>query len=419
MVVDMHGGVSRPEHLTHAELAEMKELWGEQAEKDGWILAFPAGQTGAVWWDPVGSGMVLGILRETKRTYDVDEDQVFATGFSDGGSGSWFLAAAHPTPFAGFIPLNGHPGVAGMGGVPIYARNFLNKPIYAVNTDLDSLYPSAALKPTFDAIRALGAPLVWREITGFRHEPGYLPAERPAILKWMDGARRVADPKVVTWEGIDGAPSRVHWLRVTKVTGGSGVEPFADVNPKLTESRVRIGVMIDQAFAGPGARITGVSDGSIAQTMDLRAGDVIVGIDGADVANFAGLRGLLGKKTFGQDLAVRVLRGAETVEKTSKIPDAKSEPSFDRPKPHGSIRAAVTGNRIDVTSLGVGAFDIHLSPRLVDLAKPVEVVVNGAPAHSGVVAADLRFMLEQALADEDRSLVYRARISVSVPAPPK
>lgn len=421
MVIEMHGGVSRPQTLTHAELAEMKESWGEQAEKDGWILAFPAGQTGATWWDPVGSGMVLSILRETKRTYDVDEDAVFATGFSDGGSGSWFLAAAHPTPFAGFIPLNGHPSVAGAGGVPVYLRNFLNRPVYAINTDQDSLYPSAALKPIFDAMKALGAPLVWHEVTGFGHDPSYIPQERPAILKWMDGVRRETDPKVVTWEGIDGAPSRVGWLRVAKVTGGSGVAPFAYVNPVLTDTRVRIGVAVDREFAGPGVRLTGVSAGSPAKDMDLRGGDVIVAIDGAEVADFAGLRRALAKKTFGDEIAVRAKRGEETIERKGRIPPAKSEPAFERDKPHGSLRAEAKGNRIEVTCLGIGSFDLFLSPRLVDLGKPVEVVVNGRAAFSGVVKPDLRFLLEQALADEDRSLVYRARLTVEVPAasPPR
>jgi len=47
------------------------------------------------------------------------------------------------------------------------------------------------------------------------------------------------------------------------------------------------------------------------------------------------------------------------------------------------------------------------------------VRVNGALAFTGIVKPDLRFMLEQALADEDRSIVYRARLSIDVPAPPK
>ena len=85
------------------------------------------------------------------------------------------------------------------------------------------------------------------------------------------------------------------------------------------------------------------------------------------------------------------------------------------------IRAEVKDGRIDVTCLGIGAFELYLAPRLVDLAKPVEVRVNGAAAFTGIVKTDLRFMLEQALADEDRSLVYRARLSIDVPAstPPK
>lgn len=413
MVVDLHGGVSRPRTLTHDELSRMAYAWGAAAAEDAWILAIPAGETGAVWWDPVGSGTVLSILRETKRTYHVDEDRVFATGFSDGASGSWFLAAAHPTPFAGFVPLSGHVGVAGAGGTQIHLRSLLNKPVYATNTDLDSLYPSAGLRPVMEALQALGAPLVWRDIAGFRHDPTYLESERPAILRWMSGVRRDPDPKVVWWEGADGAPSRVHWLRVTRVAGGSGREPFPDVNPALTETRVRIGFAADQGFAGPGVRVDSVQEGSLGASMGLARGDVITALDGTEVEDFAGLRTLLGRKRFGDELTVRWTRGAETTEKSARIPAARSEPAFDRTKPWGTIRAEAKGQRIEVTCLGIAAFDLLLSPRLVDLAKPFEVTVNGKPVHSGTVAADLRFLLGQWAEDEDRSLVYRAKLSLA------
>ncbi len=413
MVVDLHGGVSRPEHLSYEDLEEMKFGWGDEAEKSGWILALPTGQTGAVWWDAVGSGMVLDIVRETKRAYDVDDDAVFATGFSDGGSGSWFLGVAHPTPFAGFIPLNGHVSVAGASGTQIHLRNLMNRPVYAVNTDLDSLYPSAGLKPIMDAVTALGAPLVWRDIAGFRHEPTYLATERPAIVEWMNGARRDPAPKVIWWEGADRSPSRVDWLRVTKVAGGSGKEPFPDVNPKLTETRVRIGVMIDQAFAGPGVRVESAAQGSVAEEIGLAKGDVVDAIDGSLVKDFAGLRRILGAKKFGDDVAVKWKRGAESMEKKATIPAAKSEPAFDRKSPWATIRAEAKGNRIEVSCLGIASFDVLLSPRLVDLSKPVDVIVNGKSAFSGVVQTDLRFLLEQWASDEDRSIVYRARLSVS------
>ena len=412
----MHGGVSRPKSLTHEELLEMKFFWGAEAEEKEWFLALPAGDAEATWWNADGAAMVLRILEETRRTYNVDEDAVFATGFSDGGSGAFHLAAAHATPFAGFIPLNGHPAVAGMGGVPLFLRNLLNRPLYAVNTTDDSLYPSATLQPIFDAMKSLGVPLVWRVVPDFGHDPSYLPQEKPAILQWMDRTRRDPHPRVLWWEGVEGAPRRVCWLVVLSVPGGSGKEPFPDGNPELRDTRVRLGVRLDEGFPGPGARIAGVVDGSLAKEMGLREGDLLLALDGAEAGDARAVRAALGKKAFGQDLVVRFRRGEETLEKAAKIPEAKIRTAFERGRPWGSLRAEAKGNRIEVACLGVGSFELLLSPRLVDLGKPVEVVVNGAPAFSGPVAPDLRFLLEQALADGDRSLVYGARIAVAVPA---
>ncbi len=414
MVIDMHGGVSRPKTLTHAELEQMKFFWGQEAEEREWILALPAGDSAATWWNATGAGMVLRVLRDVRETWNVDEDAVFATGFSDGGSGALHLAFARATPFAGFIPLNGHPGVAGMGGVPVFLRNALHRPMYAVSTAEDSLYPSATMKPIFDAMKGLGAPLVWRDIPGFRHDPSYLPQERPAILKWMDGVRRDPAPKVVWWEGIQGSPGRIDWVTVTAVSGGSGKEPFPDANPELRETRVRLGVALDEAFAGPGARITSVVENSLAMLMDLKEGDVLLAVDGAELAGAMALRGILGKKAYGDPILLKFRRGDDVLEKGMKIPEATPRKAFDRDRPWGTLRAEAKGNRIEVACLGIGSFEVALSPRLVDLGKPVEIVVNGAKAFSGTVVPDLRYMLEKAVEDGDRSAVWWAKVPVKV-----
>lgn len=418
-VLEMHGGVSRPKHLTHEELEEGAGVWSETAEKNEWFLALPAGEQGCVWWDNIGSGMVLDIVRATRREYHVDADATFASGFSDGGSGTWYLAAAHPTPFAGFVPLSGHASVAGMGGLQIHLRNYVNKPIWAANADLDGLYPSAGLKPMFDALATLGAPTVWRDVKGFGHDPRYVAAEAPAILEWMSNVRRDTAPKSLTWEGAAGAPARIDWLRVTKVTGGSGAAPFPDVNPALTETRIRIGVQVDQQFVGEGVSVTDTVDGSIAKEMKITAGDVVVGIDDKPVKSFADLRRALAAKKPGDGIVVKWLRYGAAMEAKATLPAARSEPAFGRTKPFGTIRADVKDNTFTVTSAGIGSFELLLSPRIVDMTKPVTVTVNGAPAFSGVVAADASFMLSQAAEDDDPSLVYHASLAVSVPAAPK
>jgi hypothetical protein len=45
------------------------------------------------------------------------------------------------------------------------------------------------------------------------------------------------------------------------------------------------------------------------------------------------------------------------------------------------------------------------------------VTVDGREAFRGIVPPDLPFLLERAAADDDRTMLYLARLPVKVPAP--
>jgi poly(3-hydroxybutyrate) depolymerase len=416
LVVDLHGGVSRPAPLAHDELEQMKFFRGDDAEERGYLLAIPTGETKAEWWTEVGASTVLGVVAAAKREWNVDEDLVFATGFSDGASGAYYLALAHPTPFAGFVALSGHLAVAQAGGLEVHLGNLRNKPVYAVNTDLDSLYPAAALKPLVDAVAGLGAPFTWREVKGFAHDPSYLETERAAIGAWEQGVRRDPHPATVRWQGAPGAPSRVHGLGSVTVAAVGGAVPAASPNPLLPPGRVRLGVELDPAFEGPGVRIAKVVDGSVAAKAGIAAGDVLVGFDGADVEDARALRRALSKKSAGDAARLRLRRGAEEVEKTATFPAEGPEPAFRRGPLHGSLEVTRSGNAFAATASNVSAFELRLGVGTVDLSAPVVVTVNGAEAFRGVVAPDVAFLLEAAAEDDDRTMLYAARIPVKVPA---
>ncbi|MEN8152080.1 MAG: PDZ domain-containing protein, partial [Planctomycetota bacterium] len=409
MVVDMHGGVSRPKALTHAELGEMKFFWGAPAEKGGWILALPAGQKGAEWWTEVGAGNVLSILRETKRCYNVNEDLVFATGFSDGGSGSFYMALAHPTPFAGFIPLSGHVGVARLGGLQVHLKNLQNKPLYITNTEKDSLYPSAGVKPLIDAMKRLAVDVVWRDIPEFTHNPMYLPDERPKILDWMREFRRDPHPTFAAWEGAAGAPCRVHWLTDVKVGGEGSDDVFPDVNPMLTSTRIQLGITVDQAFAGPGAKVDTVAEESAAEEAALKPGDVIVTMDGAEIGGLGELRTAIRKKKPGDAFTLVVQREGKNLDLSGTFPKPQPRPAFPREAPFGTVDVRRHGQVFAAKTNRVTSFALLLSPDFVDFAMPVKVVVNDEVVFDAVVKPDLKFLVTQALEDEDRRLIYAAK----------
>ena len=418
LVVELHGGVSRPALPSLEDLRGVRQMRGDHAEQHGYLLAIPAGEKKAEWWTDVGASNVLGIVAAVKRELNVDENLVFATGFSDGGSGSYYLALAHPTPFAGFEPLSGHVGVAAAGGLEVHLRGLRNKPIYAVNTDQDGLYPSAALKPVADAIQALGAPFVWREITGFGHDPSYLATEREPIWAWEQKVRRTPHPTTIVWEGTASAPSRVHGLGRVRVAARPGGEAaFPDVNPLLPPGRPKLGINLDPEFTGEGVRIASVMKGSPAEAAGFETGDVIVGFDDAKITGPRDLRAALGAKKPGDGVRVKAKRGEAVVEKTATFPDAKPEPAFERGALWGAIEIVQKGNAFAVTTRDVAGFDLWLGVGAVDFAAPVVVTVNGTEVFQKVVAPDLGFLLERAVEDDDRTMLYGAGLSIEVPPP--
>jgi hypothetical protein len=77
--------------------------------------------------------------------------------------------------------------------------------------------------------------------------------------------------------------------------------------------RVSFGTMPDFAHPGPGVKVAGVTPGSPAEKAGVREGDVILRIDGRDVANLAGFSAIIKELTPGQTVQAAVERGGETI----------------------------------------------------------------------------------------------------------
>ncbi len=73
------------------------------------------------------------------------------------------------------------------------------------------------------------------------------------------------------------------------------------------------------------------------------------------------------------------------------------------------------GNRFEARTRGVARFTLLLSPDVVDFAQPVVVTVNGRPVHDGPVTKDVATLLTWAARDDDRTMLYGAALSVTVP----
>ena len=119
----------------------------------------------SLWWQASQVENLRGILSDLKRTYNVDENRVYAFGSSDGGTGVYFLGFRDVTPWAAFLPFIGDPGVLlnpriGTDG-QMHLANLTNKPLFIVNGETDRLYPARLMATFLRAFQSAGVDFVF------------------------------------------------------------------------------------------------------------------------------------------------------------------------------------------------------------------------------------------------------------------
>ena len=81
----------------------------------------------------------------------------------------------------------------------------------------------------------------------------------------------------------------------------------------------------------------------------------------------------------------------------------------------GHVEVVRRDNTIEATTRGVRAFQLLLSPDVLDFSRPIVVMVNGRDAFTRVVAKDPAVLLKWAARDNDRTRLYAAEITIEVP----
>jgi len=410
VLFDLHGAVVGPGY-TVEELAPRRGLWQPVAAEQGMLLVMPHGDRAASWWSRTGHDNLLAQLAFLKRNYNVDENRVFLSGFSDGGSGALWMAFHDPTPWAGFISFMGTPVVAGLGPYPCYPRNLLSRPIRAVNGVYDTLYPASGIKPLVDQLLGLGVSLQWT-VYAIGHDLGFFPTERTFSEAFLRSIARRPLRSEVLWETADAAVGRCDWVRVDEIGDVGNNAAFADVNMWFSGSGADFGVGIGPTV-NEGLTVAGVVPGSLAHSAELRSGDVIGRVDGKEIRTTHDLRDVMQAVETGRAVTIEVVRDGEQLVLTGRVPGPDAV--YVHPLLTASIHARAVGNVIDVDVRHVVRYTLLLSSMMLDFEEPLVVVTNGEETYRGPITPDVRFLLEQAAADQDRRAVYEARIEIQVP----
>lgn len=371
LLVDLHGGVSRPDFIPHEDFVQVQawEFYAglrNLAEEHGFAIAFPLARADCVWWSDAGVGHLRSVVRDVKRRLPVDDDRIFLAGFSDGGSGCYYLAMAGASPFAGLLPMNGHPAVASRGsGRQLYLANARTLPLFVAMTRDDPLYPASTVLPHLSALVDLGAPLHLVLYPEGGHQPVYFAEQSEAIARFVTETRRPPPPSEVEWRCAEPALGTMEWLSIEEIGAAEGDDPEPpDLNPLVPPGPVRLGVQVDET---EGIKITSVQPGSLAESLGMRPGDLLAAVDGQPVASTTALRQSLDRKGPGDTITVTIRREGAEVSMSGKVPTLGPQAVFPRSSPTAWVRARVEDGKARVVAhRNVRRIRVRLIPGLLE-----------------------------------------------------
>jgi predicted esterase len=415
-IVYLHGSVTRDEIRSNPREYARRNPLRPLAEKQGWLLVTPFGQKGATWWDEIGMRGVRDILREVKRMYNVDDDRVYMGGFSDGASGAYTFAMTDPVDYAGFFCFNGHMGIGGIDGEQsLYAPNLANKPIRAVSTDLDPLYPASEARQTIEMAASAGAEIDFHQYEGIGHQFTYASEESPVIRAFIEMHQRSRYPRSIQWETANADHGRCGWIHIDRIAPVGAAPWHTDYNMVLTDDRVSFGLFSDDSFAGQGVRVQSLVEGkTLARSLSIRPGDIIAACNESRIDSVDDLIGFKAGIKRGDPINVTVTRGGEERRLYGRVPDPEHLFLFGRRAPSAAVRARYADNRFELESSRLGACTLRLLPESVRLEEEVVVEGDGRVLFRGRVEPDLALLVRNFLEERDRSLLYVAALRVSL-----
>ena len=236
--VQLHGGIGRPSPQDPRQApgpprpgapAPANRIAGEEQ-----FYLYPSAWIDAQWWDEEGVDNILRLVDVVKQRYNIDENRIYITGISDGGTGVYYMALRSPTTWSSYLPLNGMIGVlrgaANGADGEMHGNNFINAPLYIVNGENDPLYPVAAVEPYVRWLEGMGVSLIFRPQAKAVHNTAWWPTEKAPYETFVHAHPRVPHPATLTWETARTDKfNRNKWLVITGVRkDGTYATSFGD-----------------------------------------------------------------------------------------------------------------------------------------------------------------------------------------------
>jgi len=252
------------------------------AEENGLLLVCPDGGSDGSVDDQIDYDFTTALMDSMRLWYNVNEEKIFAIGFSVGGKAMYEYGLANASEFDGFIPIG--PAINGTTEVQGLLSNAICKPFYLIHGENDA--PSVRYEPIKTALEQNKAEVNSILMAGVGHTISF--PNRESILKiayrWIDTVQ------CKTKTGISEAAAISHLgIYPSPVSKGLGTVLLELNDAVVNEFRVEVynirgGMVYSRAVKGRGENyrlpVSGLERGvyliKVVSASSVRAGRLVI-----------------------------------------------------------------------------------------------------------------------------------------------
>jgi predicted peptidase len=185
MIVFLHGSSERGDDVELVKKHGIPRIV-EQQKDFPFVAVSPQCPAKAGW--QIYLRTIDNLIDDVISRYRVDADQLYLTGISMGGYGTWHLAAKHPTRFAAIAPICG--GGYRSYGFPDKACVLKDMPIWAFHGALDRIVPVQEAERVIDVVRSCGGRVRFTVYPDAGHDAWTRTYQNPELYVWFLRHRR-------------------------------------------------------------------------------------------------------------------------------------------------------------------------------------------------------------------------------------
>lgn len=175
LILFLHGAGERGNDLSLVKTQALPK-WLDRGQDIPFIVAAPQCASNLTWDNYLF--VLVDFVKLLVGQLPVKVDQVYLTGISMGGYGTWSLGRLYP--FAAIAPI--------CGGMPWLADNvdvLKDTPVWAFHGAQDSVVPVTETRRAVEALRAVGGDVKYTEYPDLDHDCWTVTYDNPTLYEWF------------------------------------------------------------------------------------------------------------------------------------------------------------------------------------------------------------------------------------------